>query len=747
MAMTLVEPGPSTLDPDNFAARADELFGTVLPRFATEATALEANVVALEESVTAAAIATVEGRDAALAAAAVASAGANFKGAWSGLIGPLAVPASVYHNNNYWMLLTGVADVTTKEPGVASEWAAMNTGSGGETSTTLSAGQSLVLTSTSKKVQTVSASSFGTFIVLPDATTLAEGDGLFVLSVPDNSCPVGLINGAGQVLGQIINGDTVRMILADNTGPAGVWGNDGNLDPWFQTGDVGVSGAWQSQSLYKLDETRSLLFYGDAAGYLFVRYVSHPADGSLSVGAEYAVDPAHSGAFQAEYSVVMGASNRLLAFNNAGYYILIDYSAGASLGIGSAVAHGLSAGPHKAAAFDSRYAAAFFYYVSGGALEAICYDCGASGTTITKGAKVSATGYGQAAGGVMIAHTVDANTIGVFGYHYAATYYNFYLRSVTRSGTGLTFNADAGGPTGYRTDNTSQNYSYAYSQGSNRYLFPYWANGGALRYSVLTFGTTCSYGAYAASGLSFSSVSSQLAAVGAGVYVVGGSQNNPAKLEVVSISGSTVAVAAAVTVDATSYNPSTCYAILASALDGRGMVISVNSANETVYRGFAVSGTLLTVGTDVFQTGGAGNDRPFAASYNFTLSQTDILTPQRFVSVTEGVSNYNSVTAYATMEIGAAGGITLGRFTKPLLGGYSAPMRLSSGRAGLLGSHGGLPCHGVFVGGKYHLGYGSFKAVSGAYNIENDASQLGYRENDSRWDRNLTLFRYRFAEV
>lgn len=58
----------------------------------------------------------------ATSAAATATAGANFKGAWSGLTGALAVPASVAHSNGLWMLLSNVADVTTKTPGVAAEW-------------------------------------------------------------------------------------------------------------------------------------------------------------------------------------------------------------------------------------------------------------------------------------------------------------------------------------------------------------------------------------------------------------------------------------------------------------------------------------------------------------------------------------------------------------------------------------------------------------------------------------------------
>lgn len=55
-------------------------------------------------------------------AAQVAIASAHFKGAWSTLTGALAVPASVFHNGAFWVLLSNVANVTAKVPGVAAEW-------------------------------------------------------------------------------------------------------------------------------------------------------------------------------------------------------------------------------------------------------------------------------------------------------------------------------------------------------------------------------------------------------------------------------------------------------------------------------------------------------------------------------------------------------------------------------------------------------------------------------------------------
>lgn len=58
-----------------------------------------------------------------VAAAAVALAGANCRGAWSGLTGALNTPASVIHNGQLWVLTANLANVTTATPGVSSSWA------------------------------------------------------------------------------------------------------------------------------------------------------------------------------------------------------------------------------------------------------------------------------------------------------------------------------------------------------------------------------------------------------------------------------------------------------------------------------------------------------------------------------------------------------------------------------------------------------------------------------------------------
>jgi hypothetical protein len=59
-----------------------------------------------------------------LAAIDTALAGAAFAGEWDDLTGALNVPASVYHDELFWMLLDDLADVTASEPsGANADWA------------------------------------------------------------------------------------------------------------------------------------------------------------------------------------------------------------------------------------------------------------------------------------------------------------------------------------------------------------------------------------------------------------------------------------------------------------------------------------------------------------------------------------------------------------------------------------------------------------------------------------------------
>lgn len=107
-------PYPQQSDPANFADKAEtwsaaqdgittamNLMGDYITEKATSATTSETN---------------------AAASAIIATAGANYAGSWSSLVGALNKPASVTHNNRYWLLLNNLADVTTSQPGVSADW-------------------------------------------------------------------------------------------------------------------------------------------------------------------------------------------------------------------------------------------------------------------------------------------------------------------------------------------------------------------------------------------------------------------------------------------------------------------------------------------------------------------------------------------------------------------------------------------------------------------------------------------------
>ena len=104
-------PAPQRSDRSTFADRADARLtwedAHLVPELNAAVAQVNDNTVICEASAQ---------------AAQVAIASSNFKGAWSALTGALAVPASVFHNGAFWVLLSDIADVTAKVPGVAAEW-------------------------------------------------------------------------------------------------------------------------------------------------------------------------------------------------------------------------------------------------------------------------------------------------------------------------------------------------------------------------------------------------------------------------------------------------------------------------------------------------------------------------------------------------------------------------------------------------------------------------------------------------
>ncbi|GAP38790.1 hypothetical protein ABXN37_27215 [Piscinibacter sakaiensis] len=90
--------------------------------FATQAEAARLEINARETSAVTSAAAASLSQVAAQSAQAIAQAAANNRGNWSSLTGALALPASVFHNGFFWVLLQSLANVATAEPGVSAAW-------------------------------------------------------------------------------------------------------------------------------------------------------------------------------------------------------------------------------------------------------------------------------------------------------------------------------------------------------------------------------------------------------------------------------------------------------------------------------------------------------------------------------------------------------------------------------------------------------------------------------------------------
>ncbi len=156
-------------------------------------------------------------------AAHVAIASANFKGAWSTLTGALAVPASVFHGGAFWVLLSDVADVTAKVPGVAAEWKEAQTVSQlpwfTASGSIAKGGAAAINSDGTVSAPATTAAAAGTSTAIPTATHGAicyAGGGKFVAALQvsgDIKAQVGTLSGTSLVLGDISASVAAASIL------------------------------------------------------------------------------------------------------------------------------------------------------------------------------------------------------------------------------------------------------------------------------------------------------------------------------------------------------------------------------------------------------------------------------------------------------------------------------------------------------------------------------------------------------
>jgi len=194
------------------------------------------------------------------------TANTNFKGSWSDLTGACTVPASVYHDEKFWMLLSDLADITAKEPGVDTEWTeiflSVNIAGGAtETSTAVD----ITLTSDSTVVQAVTPTAENLCVSLPNATTLNEGIN-FHISNDSSEYDLFIKDNAGDLLYKIEAGETTPALLLDNSTSAGGWRFETipeGLVWLIGTAVVFEEGNTQYISTAMIDSTHAIVCYQD----------------------------------------------------------------------------------------------------------------------------------------------------------------------------------------------------------------------------------------------------------------------------------------------------------------------------------------------------------------------------------------------------------------------------------------------------------------------------------------------------
>lgn len=155
----------------------------------------------------------------ATSSAATALAASNFKGNWSDQTGAASVPYSVYHDNKYWQLLSDLADVTTKEPGVDPEWARISFNDGVDISDDTA---NVTLPATMNNIQYRSQNANGRFYTLPAGISFSEGSNVAIFYNTGNY-RYGIKDTDGNFICSVDVGDFASLDLIDNTTSAEVW--------------------------------------------------------------------------------------------------------------------------------------------------------------------------------------------------------------------------------------------------------------------------------------------------------------------------------------------------------------------------------------------------------------------------------------------------------------------------------------------------------------------------------------------
>lgn len=156
--------------------------------------------------------------------------------------------------------------VLTSAGASAPTWSTLTvSGSGGAT-----ASGNVTLTSASSGAQSVTPTTYGQIVTLPDATTMTKAGMVFNIRNA-GAYPLKLQNSAGTILGFIFPLTSVVVGLADNSTAAGVWTAD-NLEPVAVTANLyatGVTSFNATRVVVNLDANRQMILMGTSTNNLY----------------------------------------------------------------------------------------------------------------------------------------------------------------------------------------------------------------------------------------------------------------------------------------------------------------------------------------------------------------------------------------------------------------------------------------------------------------------------------------------
>lgn len=734
MAITALPTPPSRSDPTNFADRGDAFLGQ-LPQFATEANVLAADV---NDKQVIASTAATTATNAATTASTASSLAVSAGGATLWVSGTTyAVGATVISplklGNSYRRKIAGAG---TTDPSLdATNWTPVLFGLQIVNTHT----DSVTVTSASIGYHITAMTAIGKSITLPAASDLAVGGPRIVIDNTDGDYPVGVLDGAGNCLGSILEGDKIVGYLADNSSSAGEWKFEGNLSPLWQTAEAGVIPSSGSGTLRKIDEDRSFLVATNSSGFPTLAYVSHPSNGSVTAGSTYVI--ATTASTVNDLTIVSG--NRALVRYNNTSYALVDYSSGATLSIGTPVVYG-GGTPSMLVNLDSRYYVAVTGAIGApAAITAYCIDCGASGTTLTIGSGVNSSFADNTTPAMTYLASATASTTVatvMIGYNESGTLNRkIYLNTITRStGTTLVFGTPAAQPTNILSS-TSTVFAVSMVTATT-YLLSYASTTG---YNVVVSSLTTSpvHNTAVLTGLDINPGTPIIFNKLGSSYVLTGAQSSTFKIVALTVSGTTITLGSATTLPSATSST----ALQAIGSDGKA-ILSYSIPSSTRVVGLSVSGTTITLGTSQVFGNFTNTGGPLQTTlYGFYA--VDGATPIRFLVIHYPSSTGSSI---CRVSIDSSGIVTLGpqgHISEKVFSSIPLDSQLSNTRAVVSSTATGRSMAAVYVNGEWKYGAGSgvlYKTPT--YYVQTNTSGLGIATADFRFDRSATLFRVRFAE-